>query len=241
MTLLSDRVHHELKRRLTLWEYLPGTRMGEEALAAEFGVSRTPVRDALRRLEQEGFLEDTEGWTGYRVRKPDLPRIEELYEVRLSLEQAAVRRLASAPASPEIDELLTAWQPPKGGSVEADPDLVHADEAFHETLARLAGNRTLYTMLCSIDEHIRVIRTNDFLTPKRISTTYKQHRGILLAVRKGDPELAAGRLSAHIQESQTYVRDAAARALARMLAPDAGADQPPLNEARLSAAAAQER
>ena len=73
MTLLSDRVHHELKRRLTLWEYLPGTRMGEEALAAEFGVSRTPVRDALRRLAQEGFLEDTEGWTGYRVRRPDLP------------------------------------------------------------------------------------------------------------------------------------------------------------------------
>src|SRR3989441_442071 len=114
MTLLSDRVHHELKRRLTLWEYLPGTRMGEEALAAEFGVSRTPVRDALRRLVQEGFLEDTEGWTGYRVRKPDLPRIEELYEVRLSLEQTAVRRLAKAPADPEIDELLKVWQQPKG-------------------------------------------------------------------------------------------------------------------------------
>jgi DNA-binding FadR family transcriptional regulator len=128
MTLLSDRVHHELKRRLTLWEYLPGTRMGEEALAAEFGVSRTPVRDALRRLEQEGFLEDTEGWTGYRVRKPDLPRMEELYEVRLSLEQAAVRRLAAAPADPEIDELLRVWQQPKGPSPAPDPDMVHADE-----------------------------------------------------------------------------------------------------------------
>jgi DNA-binding GntR family transcriptional regulator len=218
VTLLSDRVHHELKRRLTLWEYLPGTRMGEEALAAEFGVSRTPVRDALRRLEQEGFLEDTEGWTGYRVRKPDLPRIEELYEVRLSLEQAAVRRLATEPVDPEIDELLKAWQPLKGPSPAPDPDMVHADEAFHETLARLAGNKTLYTMLCSIDEHIRVIRTNDFLTPKRISQTYRQHRGILLAVRKGDPELAVARLSAHIQESQTFVRDAAARALTRILA-----------------------
>lgn len=220
MTLLSDRVHHELKRRLTLWEYLPGQRMGEEALAAEFGVSRTPVRDALRRLEQEGFLEDTEGWTGYRVRRPDLPRMEELYEVRLSLEQAAVRRLASAPPDPEVDELLKAWQQPRADGLAPDPDMVHADEAFHEALARLAGNKTLYTMLCSIDEHIRVIRTNDFLTPKRIAQTYRQHRGILLAVRKGDPDLAVERLSVHIRESQTFVREAAARALARLLAGD---------------------
>src|SRR5437016_6419764 len=71
MTLLSDRVHQELKRRLSLWEYLPGQRLGEEAVASEFGVSRTPVRDAFRRLEREGFLEQ-EGWAGCRVRKPDL-------------------------------------------------------------------------------------------------------------------------------------------------------------------------
>jgi DNA-binding GntR family transcriptional regulator len=96
--------------------------------------------------------------------------------------------------------------------------MVHADEAFHETLARLAGNRTLSTMLCSIDEHIRVIRTNDFLTPKRISQTYRQHRGILLAVRKGDPDLAVERLSLHIRESQSFVAEAATRALTRMLA-----------------------
>lgn len=220
MTLLSDRVHNELKRRLTLWEYLPGTRMGEEALATEFGVSRTPVRDALRRLEQEGFLEDTEGWSGYRVRKPDLPRMEEFYEVRLCLEEVAVRRVASLPVDPEIDELLKIWQLPKGLTPEPDPELVHADEAFHETLARLAGNKVLYTMLCSINEHIRVIRSNDFLTPKRITTTYRQHRSILLAIRKGDPDLAVERMTAHIKESQSYVREAAARALTRILASD---------------------
>jgi len=171
MTLLSDRVHQELKRRLTLWEYLPGQRLGEEAIASEFGVSRTPVRDAFRRLEREGFLEQ-EGWAGCRVRKPDLPRIEELYEVRLCLEQTAVRRLASLPTDPEIDELLARWRLPEQAPTEPNPDMVHADEAFHETLARLAGNRTLHAMLCSINEHIRVIRTNDFLTPKRIVQTY---------------------------------------------------------------------
>lgn len=226
MTLLSDHVHSELKRRLTLWEYFPGQRLGEEAIATEFGVSRTPVREALRRLEQEGFLQDQPGSAGYRVPRPDLPRMEELYEVRLSLEQAAVRRLAQAPPDPEIDELLATWQIPKGPAPAPDPDLVHADEAFHEALARIAGNRTLYNMLCSLNEHIRVIRTNDFLTPKRISTTYRQHRGILLSVRKGDAEEAVSRLSAHIQESQTYVREAAARAVARILAPDSAPPAP---------------
>ena len=131
-----------------------------------------------------------------------------------------MRRLAAAPDDPEIDELLKVWQPPKGSSPAPDPDMVHADEAFHETLARLAGNKTLFTMLCSIDEHIRIIRTNDFLTPKRISQTYRQHRGILLAIRKGDPELAVERLSAHIHESQSFVAQAAARALTRILARD---------------------
>ena len=217
MTLLSDRVHQELKRRLTLWEYLPGQRLGEEAIASEFGVSRTPVRDAFRRLEREGFLEQ-EGWAGCRVRKPDLPRIEELYEVRLCLEQTAVRRLASLPTDPEIDELLARWRLPEQAPTEPDPDMVHADEAFHETLARLAGNRTLHAMLCSINEHIRVIRTNDFLTPKRIVQTYRQHRGILLAVRRRDPDQAEQRLTAHIKESQSYVREAAQRALGRILA-----------------------
>src|SRR5437870_6739813 len=155
MTLLSDRVHQELKRRLSLWEYLPGQRLGEEAVASEFGVSRTPVRDAFRRLEREGFLEQ-EGWAGCRVRKPDLPRIEELYEVRLCLEQTAVRRLASLPTDPGIDpaidpgsdQLLARWRLPNQAPTEPDPDMVHADEAFHETLARLAGNRTLHAMLC---------------------------------------------------------------------------------------------
>src|SRR5437899_138833 len=138
MTLLSDRVHQELKRRLTLWEYLPGQRLGEEATASEFGVSRTPVRDAFRRLEREGFLEQ-EGWAGCRVRKPDLPRIEELYEVRLCLEQTAVRRLASLPTDPGIDpaidpgldQLLARWRLPNPAPTEPEPHMVQAPRALH--------------------------------------------------------------------------------------------------------------
>lgn len=200
VALLSDTVYRELKRRLILWEYLPLQRLGEESIAREFGVSRTPVRDALSRLEREGFLEHR-SWAGYRARKPDLPRIEEYYEVRLLLEIATVRRLAEARPKPDLDKLVEQWSRPQNMDALYYCDLVYLDESFHETLAGLAGNLTLLSMLRSINEHIRIIRSGDFVTPKRIADTYKQHRGILLAIRRADPDQAAARMAAHIRES----------------------------------------
>lgn len=218
MALLSDRVHRELKHRLTLWEYLPAERLGEEAIAREFKVSRTPVREALRRLEREGFLEH-KSWAGYSVPRPDLPRIDEHYELRLVLEIAVVRKLADDPPKKQIDPLLETWssQPDQPA---ADPELVYQDEAFHENLARIAGNATLASMLHGINEHIRIIRSSDFVTPKRILDTYRQHRGILLAIRRRDADQAAGRMTDHIKESQAQVEAAATRALARILTAD---------------------
>ncbi len=215
MTLLSDGAYRELKRRLVLWEYAPGRRLPEDGIAAEFGVSRTPVRDALRRLEREGFLE-YEPHSGYRARTPNLARIQELYEVRLALEETAVRRLAAAPVRHSLDELLAEWEPPGQDLPASDPDLLEADERFHESLALLAGNRPLAEMLRSINEHIRVIRANDFVTPKRIADTYRQHRAVLRALRRGDADGAAARLRAHILESQAHVWEAAERALSRV-------------------------
>lgn len=215
MALLSDKVHRELKRRLILWEYLPAERLGEEAIAREFRVSRTPVRDALRRLEREGFLEHR-SWAGYRVPKPDLPRIEEHYDIRLLLELAVVRKLADDPPKKQIDSLIEEWSS-QPDQLISDPELVYQDEAFHESLAGIAGNATLAAMLHSINEHIRIIRSADFVTPKRILDTYRQHKGILLAIRRRDAELASNRMSDHIRESQAQVERAATQALARIL------------------------
>ncbi|MGQ0678209.1 MAG: GntR family transcriptional regulator [Actinomycetota bacterium] len=216
MAPLSDMVHRELKKRLILWDYLPAERLGEEALAREFKVSRTPVRDALRRLEREGFLEHR-SWAGYQVPKPDLPRIKEHYEVRLILEVATVRRLAGSAPPEQLDELLQQWSVPGDQIPATDPELVYQDEAFHERLAEIAGNATLLAMLRSINEHIRIIRSADFVTAQRVLDTYRQHRAILAAIRRGDAGLAAGRMAEHISESEAQVEEAAARALARIL------------------------
>lgn len=223
MTLLSDRVHTELKRRLIRWEYLPRERLIEEKLAEEFEVSRTPVREALRRLEREGFAEH-KSWYGYRALRPDLPRIQEHYEIRLLLEGATVRKLAENLRPGQLDQLLDEWSPTGSGEVALDASQVYVDEAFHESLARLAGNQTLLKMLRSINEHIRIVRSGDFVTQERIARTYRQHRGILLAIRREDPDLAAARMTAHIQESRELVGEVAARALSRILHGDASGD-----------------
>lgn len=215
MTLLSDEVYRELKRRLTLWEYLPGSRIPEEAIAAEFGVSRTPVRDALRRLERDRFLEH-QPWCGYRALVPNMRRMEELYEVRLALEEVAVRRVTRAADKTGLEELEARWVSVPA-SPDPDPELVFADEQFHESLARLSGNRSLVHHLHSINEHIRIIRVNDFGMPHRIADTYRQHRQLLEAIRSADEVLALQRLRDHVWESQANVRRAAERALTSIL------------------------
>jgi len=228
MTLLSDEVYDQLKRRLTLWEYLPGTRIPEEAIATEFAVSRTPVRDALRRLEQERFLE-RQPWSGYRAIVPNMRRMEELYEVRLALEETAVRQLAAHPEQAGIGALVAEWQG-IASHPEPNPDLVHADERFHETLAGLAGNQSLLEYLRSINEHIRIIRVNDFGTPKRISDTCEQHLALLDAIAHGRSGEAIGHLQHHIRESQSLVRQAAERAMSKLLL---NWDQPAIAPSRI--------
>ncbi|CAN5801810.1 GntR family transcriptional regulator [soil metagenome] len=215
MTLLSDEVYFQLKRRLTLWEYLPGTRIPEAAIAAEFAVSRTPVRDALRRLEQERFLE-SQPWSGYRAIVPNMRRMEELYEVRLALEETAVRQLTSRADQGNIEALVAEWDQ-IASHPEPNPDLVHADERFHETLAGLAGNQSLLEYLRSINEHIRIIRVNDFGTSKRISDTCEEHLALLHSIRQKQVEDAIHHLQFHIRQSQSMVREAAERALSKLL------------------------
>lgn len=215
MTLLSDEVYSQLKRRLTLWEYLPGTRIPEEAIAAEFSVSRTPVREALRRLEQERFLE-RQPWSGYRAIVPNMRRMEELYEVRLALEETAVRQLAVREDQGNLGVLVAEWEG-IATKPEPNPDLVHADERFHETLAGLAGNQSLLEYLRTINEHIRIIRINDFGTPKRISDTCDEHLALLHSIAQRQVEDAIRHLQHHIRQSQSLVRESAERALSKLL------------------------
>ena len=213
--------YQALKARLLVGDFAPGSRLGEERLADELAVSRTPIREALSRLHSEGLVERLPDG-GFGPTLINLHLILELYEIRFALEQRAVRRTAGGRAAHDLDEvaeLRRDWvdlDEPTADD-EVDGDFVLLDEDFHERLAGAAGNRSLVEHLHKVNERIRIVRMQDFLTAERVGLTIRQHTAILDAVLDGDGALAEQRLVGHFDESLAVVEERAALTIARML------------------------
>jgi DNA-binding GntR family transcriptional regulator len=215
----GDRAYAELKRRLLLGEFPLRVRLGEERLAALLGVSRTPVRQALLRLDAERLVErHPDG--GFTPAAPDLTVIRHLYEVRRALELAALRRPGEKGGRHDLavlEPLRDDWRALRSAQPEPDPGFVLSDESFHVRLAQAAGNGPLVEMLQVVNERIRSVRMHDFLTGERVQRTIVQHLGIVEAVLADDLHLALRRFELHLGESMTVVEERATHALARML------------------------
>jgi len=215
----AEEAYSDLKRRLLLGELRLGVRLGEERLAASMGLSRTPVREALLRLHIEGLI-DRHPDGGYRPRAPMVGGIRELYEVRLGLELMAIRRPQTQGGAHDpriLEQIHEEWTALDEDPPEPDPNFVVADEAFHMGLAEASGNSALVEMLGHVNERIRVVRMQDFLSDDRVEATVSQHLAIVRALIATDLDLAATRMAGHLAESMSVVETLAARALSRML------------------------
>ena len=216
----ADRVHHELRHQLLLGGYPYGERLVEEQLAERFGTSRTPVREALRRLEGDGHLiRDPAG--GMRPNPPRVSNMRDLYDVRIVIEDLIVRRAAAGIPNEVLDELRAEWHDLRAeydvvDADRVDPDFVHLDEAFHEGLARASGNTAAERHLRDINERIRVLRIHDFTVPQRIETTIAEHLEIIDAVASGRADAAAALMRVHVERSARVVEQRVGELLARM-------------------------
>jgi DNA-binding GntR family transcriptional regulator len=204
----ADEVYEQLKRDIADFRLVPGDRFSEHELCDRLAVSRTPVRQALYRLQQEGLVE-VMFRSGWRVLPFDFDKFDQLYDLRMVLETTAVQRLCQqdvATSSALLQELKERWLVPVNERC-SDPATVAAwDEAFHETLVQAAGNPEMARVHHEVTERIRIIRRLDFLKQMRIDATYDEHGKILRAIiaRKGDR--ADLLLRSHIQASQVEVR-----------------------------------
>jgi DNA-binding GntR family transcriptional regulator len=207
-----------LKRRILQWEYPPSYRFTEDEISKEFGVSRSPVREALRMLEESSLVERAP-YRGCTVKQPNLQEIKELYDVRIILETAAVALLAARGLSPALhSELTQTWSTLAQTQSYAEIDsaeLASYDRRFHEALAQATGNQTLVDLLSGINDRLHVIRMLDINTIDRLWATCHQHMQILGSIATGDPTMAQQAMRANIETAQAHVEQSLKDVIAR--------------------------
>lgn len=194
-----DEIRLEILRNVLT----PGVRITEEGLAERYGLSRTPVREALRVLTKESLLVHVPR-AYYEVAGVNLDEMDDLYAMRVALEERVAERIAARGAEQALRELGEFWSH-RPSPADADVNLVFADERFHETLAVASGSTVFPPMLRNINNRLHALRMRDFVDPERVVRTYEQHLAIVVALQKADGRLAAGLLRAHIWQSYDFV------------------------------------
>jgi len=202
---LADRAYAQVKALIFDFSLMPGDRFSETELAERVKVSRTPLRQALQRLEREGFLQVFPK-LGWQVAPLDFDTFDELYDLRILIECHATLRLCEAEARPTLDVLAAVWMVPAAERL-ADADAVgRLDESFHTLLVAGSANREMQRVHGEITERIRIIRRLDFTKPARVDATYDEHARILRAITRRRADEAGRLLRAHIEQSKLEVR-----------------------------------
>jgi DNA-binding GntR family transcriptional regulator len=211
----ADEVYAQLKRDVGEFTLVPGDRFTENEISERLGVSRTPVRQALIRLQQEGYVEVLFR-SGWRVLPFNFEQFEQLYDLRMVLETTAAHRLCEGGAGAGaahiqidhalLEELVAIWLVPVAQRSTDGIAVARWDEEFHCALVRAAGNTEMARVHSDVTERIRIIRRLDFTKQARITATYEEHAKILKAIRSHRGDQAAMLLRAHIQSSQAEVR-----------------------------------
>lgn len=200
----SDMVYEAIKADILNFRIRPGELLAEEALSRQYEVSRTPVRDALRRLEHEGLSEPRGRSRVARVF--NLASYEGIYRVRVVLEGLAVDEAVASASDEQIDELGETWAGEESiARFPLDGTFVHSDERFHIGVASLAGNEYLVRTLRRVNDRIRALRSVDFTTRERIAATAREHTEILTLIKKRDQAAAQLAMGRHIEKSRQKI------------------------------------
>jgi DNA-binding GntR family transcriptional regulator len=203
---LSARVYNQIKNLILCNEYMPGQKLHHQHLSERLGVSRTPVREALTRLVQEGYVTflPNRGFTCKEIR---MQEAEELYELREALEAFSVEKAIANLTDSALDRLRDRMNC-YGRDVQnrfTRERLVY-DQDVHLEIARLAGNETLTAMLAHVFERIVLKRRTDGLyDAARGTAAHQEHLQLLEAMERRDPRVAVATIRSHIEAGKKNV------------------------------------
>ena len=201
--LLKEQAYEALKELIVSGELPPGTFLSERGLAARLGMSKTPIRTALERLENERFI-IISPQQGIIVRGLSLSEINDHYDLRVALETFVVSRLAGRLADIQADALqanlaTTALAASAGDKTH----FMSLDTEFHLMLCEFFGNQEiLRVMEHQRDKFMRVIMPLIERHTERLQQTLTEHAAVVEAIRTGDGSLAATRLAEHLNNGR---------------------------------------
>jgi DNA-binding GntR family transcriptional regulator len=180
----------------------PGDRLREEDASQRLGLSRTPVREALRRLESDGIVEHRPR-VGAVVRKLTHPEIVELFEMRVVLERTAAAMAAKHAATAEIEALAALND--RIDTDRARPEIAaQCNQQFHRRLYLAGRNRFLVQAASGLNTSLLLLGPTSYGDPGRIDVVVAEHRALIAALRAGDADAAARAAEAHLQNSLRY-------------------------------------
>ncbi|WP_411103570.1 GntR family transcriptional regulator [Streptomyces sp. cmx-4-9] len=202
----ADRVYQHVKQGVLDRRYEGGTLLTEGELADAVGVSRTPVREALLRLETEGLLK-LYPKKGALVQPVSVQEVADVIETRLLVEEFTVRRAVPAPPG-LLDRLAALLAEQRRHAAAGDlAAMMTADRAFHAEIVRSAGNQILCRLYDQLrDRQLRMGVALLHSRPDRVERTLAEHAGILDALRAGDEAAAAAAVRGHIGRVEALVR-----------------------------------
>lgn len=202
---LREIVYEELKRQILVGEIAPGTRMMEVDLAEEMGVSRTPVREAIRKLEKEGLV-TIEPRRGAYASGISIKDILDVLEVRQNLEGMAASLAARKVTEEEKQDFIRANAAYKAAILSGNTDeIIKNDEYFHQLIVNYSDNKTLTQLLSQVQElalRFRYIYYDDFSRYERMP---KEHEEIEEAILSGDIAKAKVVAEEHVAHLKEFV------------------------------------
>lgn len=196
----SEFVYASLRDAIWEGRFAPNERIPEEEIARSLGVSRTPVREALRRLQERGLLTVGAGRT-LVVAELSKAQVFELYAMREILEGSAARFAAQHASETEIDilqHLLGEFDKHRN-----DPRaLVSLNRRFHGAICEAAHNRYLIQTLDGMHDSLALLHSNTFRVPNRREQSDAEHRRIVQAIKRRDPDAAEKAAREHVRQAQ---------------------------------------
>ncbi|SMX50438.1 GntR family transcriptional regulator [Maliponia aquimaris] len=196
---IPQSVYETLRRRIVNVELPPGTALSRKDLAAEFGVSLMPIREALQQLEQDGLVR-IRPQSGTVVTRIDQAQLRENQFLRMAVEIEVVRSLAQTPDADALDraQAVVDMQAVLVGDVSRMDMFLDLDRAFHRTLFEGVGMGRLHAMVGRRQGHLARCQRLELPRAGKMQDIVAAHREILRAIRSRDPEAAAAAMRRHL-------------------------------------------